>query len=439
MPETLAGSVLQTRLPNGLTVHLKEVHTAPLISHWVWYRVGSRNEQAGKTGLSHWVEHMQFKGTPLFPPSVLDKAISREGGNWNAFTYMDWTAYYETLPADKIDLGLRLESDRMLNSLFEPAEVESERTVILAEREGSENEPLFRLGEAVQAACFRVHPYRHEVVGAPNDLRTLTRADLYGHYRRHYHPANAVLSAAGDFEAEKMLARIEELYGDIPAGERAEPSVPAEPLPQAEQRLEVQGPGKTAFLQVAYPAPAASHADFFAFSVLDSLLTGPSSLNMFGGGGVSNKTSRLYRLLVEKERAVSITGGLQATIDPFIYDTIATIHPKSSADQILAAYDDEIRRLQDQPVPQAEIARAIKQARALFAYGSENITNQAFWLGYAEMFDHYDWFTGYLERLAQVSAEDVQRAAQRYLLPERRVVGVYLPTGEEAAAEEEGE
>jgi zinc protease len=432
-------STLQTRLANGLTVHLKEIHTAPLISHWIWYRVGSRDEIPGKTGVSHWVEHMQFKGTPSFPGSVLDRAISREGGSWNAFTYLDWTAYYETLPAEKIDLALRLEADRMTNGLFDPAEVESERTVILAEREGSENEPLFRLGEAVQTACFQSHPYRNEIIGSPADLRGLTRDDLYAHYRRNYLPGNAVLAVAGDFETQAMLERINELYGPIPAGEPPQRSLQPDPLPSSEQRLEVHGPGKTTYLQISYRAPAASEPDFFAFSVLDSLLTGPSSLNMFGGGGISNKTSRLYRLLVEGELAISAGGGLQATLDPFVYDTIVTVHPRSSSEAVLAAYDAEIRRLQETAVAESEVARAIKQARALFAYSSENITNQAFWLGYAEMFDHYDWFTGYLERLSQVSAADVQRAAQEYLRPERRVIGAYRPNGEEAPDEEEVE
>jgi zinc protease len=236
-----------------------------------------------------------------------------------------------------------------------------------------------------------------------------------------------------------MLARLEELYSPLSAGQPVERGLPAEIPLASEQRVEVNGPGKTTYLQVAYRAPAASHPDFFAFSVLDSLLTGPSSLNMFGGGGVSNKTSRLYRLLVEKELAVSISGGLQATIDPFLYDSVATVHPKSSPEKILAAYDDEIKRLQDGLVPAAEIARAIKQARALFAYGSENITNQAFWLGYAEMFDTYAWFTEYLDRLAQVTPQDVQRAAQVYLGCEKRVVGLYLPNGEEAPSEEDDE
>ncbi len=134
-------------LPNGLTILLKEIHTAPLISHWVWYRVGSRDEPTGKTGISHWVEHMQFKGTPLFPAGVPDKAIAREGGTWNAFTFLDWTTYYETLPAANIDLALRLEADRMVNSSFRPGRCGSRTDGDSSEREGNENEPLFRLGK----------------------------------------------------------------------------------------------------------------------------------------------------------------------------------------------------------------------------------------------------------------------------------------------------
>lgn len=426
-----------TQLPNGLTIHLKEIHTAPIISHWVWYRVGSRNETPGITGISHWVEHMMFKGTKMFPAGVLDKAISREGGYWNAFTYLDWTTYFETLPADKIDLALRLEANRMVETEFVPEEVDSERTVIISERQGHENEPLFRLGEAVQKAAFRSHPYHHEVIGEVEDLQKITRDDLYNHYRGHYNPSNAVVALAGDFDTQTMLKRLQELYGDMPAGSVPEYHPAPEPSQAAEQRLEVSGPGHTTFLQLAYRAPAAANPDFFAFSVLDSLLTGATGLNMFGGGGVSNKTSRLYRKLVEGELVVNVSGGLQATLDPFLYDITATIRPGRTPEEALSVIDAEIQRLQDGQVSAEEIARAIKQARALFAYGSENITNQAFWLGYAEMFDHYAWFEQYTERLAQVTAQDIQRAAQEYLVPSNRVAGAYLPTGEESGEEEE--
>ena len=283
----MATSILQARLENGLLIQLKEIHSAPIISHWVWYRVGSRDETRPRSGLSHWVEHMQFKGTPNYPAGVLDKAIPRDGGMWNAFTYLDWTTYFETMPANKIELALDLESDRMFHSLFDPQEVESERTVIISEREGSENEPLFRLSEAIQNASFDHHPYHTEVIGEKEDLLTITRDDLYRHYRTYYVPNNAVVALAGDFDAEQMLQRLQHVYAGLPACEP--PPHPARPEPPltTPRQVEVSGPGQTTYLQISYRAPAAADPDFFALSVLDSLLSGPTSLNMFGGGGIS--------------------------------------------------------------------------------------------------------------------------------------------------------
>ncbi len=422
----MKNSLTLKTLSNGLKVLLKEIHTAPIISSWLWYRVGSRDEVQGRTGISHWVEHMQFKGTPQFPANILDKSISREGGSWNAMTYLDWTAYYETMPADKIDLALRLESDRMVNSQFDEKEVASERTVIVSEREGHENDPLFTLGEAVQQTAFRVHPYHHEVIGDMADLHTMTRDDLYSHYRSFYIPNNAVMAVAGDFDTKTMLARIKELFEPIPAGCEPARLARQEPAQNGEVRLSVEGPGATSYVQVCYRFPAASHPDFFPLSVLDSLLAGPSNLNMFSGG-ISNKTSRLYRALVDKEFVVSIHGGAQATIDPFLYTFTMTIHPRRKPEQALAALDKEIQRVKDEKVSKEEIKRAMKQARAIFAYGSENITNQASWLGYAEMFADYSWFETYLEKLSTVTAKDIQRVANEYFKPQSRVVGTYIP------------
>lgn len=430
MPKTFT----KTKLPNGLTVLLKEIHTAPLVSLWVWYRVGSRDETPPRTGISHLVEHMQFKGTRKFPAHVLDKAVARDGGTRNAFTYLDWTTYFETMPADKIDLALRLEADRMVHSLFDKTEFASERTVVISEREGNENEPMFLLSEAVQQASFRVHSYHHEVIGDKADLRTLTRDDLYRHYRTYYVPNNAVIGVAGDFSTRAMLDRIKQLFGRIPKG----PTVPRlarpEPDQRGEVRVQVEGPGETTHLQVAYRSLAASHPDYFALSVLDSLLAGPSNLNVFGGGGISNKTSRLYRALVDKEFAVGLSGGSGLTIDPFLYYVSLTIHPKRKPEEALAALDREIQRVQDELVSKDEIRRAIKQARANFAYGTENITNQAFWLGYAEMFDSYNWFETFLEKMSKVTPKDVQRVARQYLRPQQRVVGTYIPTGDGSRA-----
>ncbi len=418
----------QYTLPNGLKVLLKEIHTAPLISHWLWVRAGSRDEGPGLSGVSHWVEHMQFKGTPQFPAGELDKTISRDGGFWNAMTYIDWTAYYETMPSEKIDLALRLEADRFINSQFDPKEVESERTVIMSERQGNENSPMFLLDEDVQQAAFDKHPYKHEVIGYMADLKTITRDDLFNHYKHFYVPSNAVLAIAGDFDTKRMLARVEELYAAVPSGPAPTRIAQDEPAPEEERRVVTQGPGETVFVKAAYRSLRATDPDFFALTVADSLLAGPSNLNLFSGG-ISNKTSRLYQRLVEKDLAVGVSGGLQATIDPYLYDITITVHPNSSAEAAVAALDDEIKRLQDTPPKIEELLRAVKQATALFAYGSESITNQAFWMGFAEVFDRYAWFENYLERLAAVTPADVQRAAQLYLRPERRVLGVYQPDG----------
>jgi len=419
--------IIRTQLGNGLKVLLKEIHTAPIISHWLWYRAGSRNEITGNTGVSHWVEHMQFKGTDLFPGRSMDREIARLGGTWNAFTYLDWTAYFETLPGDKIDLALRLEADRMVNSLFAAEEIEAERTVIISERQGNENEPMFLLSEQIQAAAFRIHAYHHEVIGDLVDLETMTRQDLIDYYRKFYIPNNAVLAIAGDFDVQSMLARVQELYGKISPGDLPAIQMRPEPTQRGERRVTVEGPGETVYVQVAYHVPAANHPDIYALMVLDSLLSGPSSLNMFGGG-ISNKTSRLYRAIVEKELAVGISGGMPATIDPYLYNFVAIVHPERTADDVIQALDEQIKLVQDIPPSSDEIARAIKQARALFAYGSESITNQAFWLGFSEMFATYDWFLGYLDHLARVTPEEVQRVARKYLRPHNRVLGVYLPT-----------
>jgi zinc protease len=420
----MENTITKVTLKNGMKVLLKEVHTSPIISSWLWYRVGSRDEVTGKTGVSHWTEHMQFKGTKKFPANILDKAISRDGGRWNAATSRDATHYYETMPADKIDLALQLEADRMANSLFDKKEVASERTVIISEREGHENEPLFRLTEAVQQTAFRVHPYHHEVIGDMADLHTITRDDLYDHYRRYYVPNNAVLSLAGDFQTKIILKRIKELFEPIPKGAIPPRLARPEPEQKGEVRISVEGPGETTFIQAAYRFPSATHPDYFPLQVFDSLLGGAS--------GLSSKTSRLYRALVDKKYAVEVSGWAEATIDPYLYRITMIKHPNRKPEASLAALDAEIRRLQDVLASKDEIKRAVKQARAVFVYGNENITSQAFWMGYVEMFSTYEWYTTYLDQLAKVAPQDIQRVAQKYFQPTSRVIGTYIPKGNEA-------
>jgi zinc protease len=332
------------------------------------------------------------------------------------------------MPADKIDLALEIEADRMVNSRYDPDEVESERTVIMSERQGRENRPGFWLMEAVHKAAFQIHSYNHTVIGDMVDLGTIQRDDLFQHYKSYYTPNNAVISIAGDFDRDTMLKRLESLYEGIPGGEEPARMIRPEPPQRGEHRLVVEGPGDTVLADVIYHAPPADHEDFFSLLILDSILSGPQGLNMFGGGGLSNKTSRLYTRMVEDEEvAVSVSGGLPATIDPYLYSLNMIIHPDASPETALSTMDEEIKRLQDSLPDKDELERAVRQTRALFAYGGESITNQSFWMGFSEMFASYEWVTGYLDNLEEVTPEDVQRVAQEYLLPKNRVVGIYQP------------
>ena len=418
--------LLKAVLPNGLTVILQENHNAPVATFWCWYRVGSRHERSGLTGISHWVEHMLFKGTPAFPGRSADQAVSREGGLWNGFTWLDFTTYFETLPIEKFDLALALESDRMANAPFKPREVASERTVIISEKQGGENNPTQLLGEEVQAVAFKVHGYGHETIGHLCDLQTMTRDDLYHHYRTHYTPRNAIAVAVCAFNAREALDKIHQAFGSIDPGPEIPKLTAVEPEQRGEKRVTVEGPGTTAYVELAYHGPAARDADFPAMVAMDAILAGASSLSMFGGG-TTNASSRLYKALVDTELAADVGGSLIPAVDPYLYGLHATVRASHAPDEVEAAFDEQITRIVDEPVRPEELAKALKQARALFAYGSESVTNQGYWYGWSEIFADYAWFESYLDRLAAVTIEDVQRVAQKYLQPSRRTVGYYLP------------
>lgn len=423
----MTNSVQKTILNNGLTVVLKEMHHAPVASFMVWYRVGSRNEKPGITGISHWVEHMMFKGTPTFPNGTLDSLVSREGGYWNAFTWVDFTAYYETMPTSKIDLAIQLEADRMANTVMTPEEVDSERTVIISERQMYENDPNFQLSEELTSVAFRVHPYHHEVIGDVADLTTMTRDDLYHHYQQHYVPNNAIIVAVGDFESDDMLRRIEAQFGSLPAGLPTNPITRQEPAQKGERRVVVQGPGDTAYLTVAYRAPAAADPDYLPLVLLNAAFAGGSSLGMFGGGG-SNKSSRLYKALVNTELAASAYGSLTPTSDPFLYTINAVVQAGRSLPEVEAALDAELTRLENTPITEQELAKALKRAKAEFILAGESITGQAQLLGMTEaVIGDYNWYETVLDRLNGITVDDIERVRQAYLRPSQRIVGWYEP------------
>ena len=424
----MGNGVRKATLDNGLLVVLKEMHHAPVVSFWLWYRVGSRNESPGITGISHWVEHMMFKGTPTFPQGEFDKVVAREGGVFNGMTWIDWTTYFETLPSDRFDLALRIESDRMVNSLFDAQELEKERTVVISEREGAENFPQWLLNEEVRAAAFRVHPYRHQVIGWKQDLQTMSRDDLWQYYRAYYAPNNAIAVAVGDFQSDALLARIGELFGDIPPGPELPTVRAVEPPQRGERRVIIEGEGKTAYLQMVFHAVPATHEDYFPLVVLDAVLGGAKPMS-FLGGGMTNRSSRLYKALVDTELAAEVGCSVEPTIDPFLFSFHATVRPERTLEEVEAALWAELERVAQEPISPEELTKAIKQARAQFAYSSESVSSQGFWLGFSEIVASTEWFYGYLDSLADVTIEDVQRVAKKYLAKSRRTVGWYVPQG----------
>ena len=420
------GSVHKTRLDNGLQILLKESHLAPVASFWIFYRVGSRNEMPGGTGASHWVEHMLFKGTDRYPQGSFDKAVARAGGAFNGMTWQDWTTYFETFPAERIELALDVESDRMANAIFDAEETESERSVIISEREGSENSYRWLLNTEMQAAAFQTHPYRHPVIGWKQDLLTMRREDLYEHYRTFYTPNNAVAVAVGDFDGAQMADRLDHFFGGLAGG----PTVPEmrlqEPEQRAERRIVLRGTDQTSNLGLAFHAPAAQHPDFFPLTVLDSILSGAKGMGLFGGGS-SNRSNRLYRALVDKELAVGVSSSYMPTIDPYLFGFSATLAQEVTHQELEDAIWAEIERMQEEPVTVEELDKAIKQTKAQFAYSSESVTNQAYWLGFSEMIADSDWFDGWLVNLEAVTAADIQRVAQTWFSHSKQTVGWYLP------------
>ncbi|MBI1929078.1 insulinase family protein, partial [Candidatus Poribacteria bacterium] len=406
--------IIEHELANGLKILTKEVHAAPVASVYIWYKVGSRNERSGMTGVSHWVEHMLFKGTPKFPKDELKRVIEGNGGRWNGFTSTDYTAYYEVLPADKIAVGLSLEADRMQNSVFEPHEVESERTVILSEREGAENSPQFVLWEDVQATAYKAHPYQWGVIGWASDLKAMTRDDLYNYYCQRYVPNNATLVIVGDFDTSNLMKQVEAHFGHLRRGESIGGPSTVEPKQRGERRVTVRKEGHIAYVAVAYHIPAAGHPDLYPLEVLGTIMS-------------SGKTSRLYRALVDKQLATS------ASFDPtFSKDAgLAWAFTEACADvdpgTLEQALLEQIEQVQNDLVTEAELEKAINKTEAHFIFSLDSVSNQAAQIGYYETVLSYKFLDTYLDQIRSVTRERMREVAQKYLTEDNRTVGHFRP------------
>src|SRR5438477_9726644 len=342
-------SMRETTLNNGLKVIVREEHTAPLASVWCWYKVGSKDERPGITGVSHWVEHMNFKGTTNIPRDQVKGIIEQFGGSWNGYTWIDQTTYLETATRDALDRMLFIESERMANCLYDPERCESERTVIISELQGGENDPDQLLDQEVTAAAFKAHPYRHPTIGWLSDVQTMTRDDLYGYYRRYYIPNNATLVIVGDVETEHALRLVERHFGGIAAGPEPGRLRTVEPSQIGERRVTLRREGTAAYFKAAYHAPAAADPIFVPALLLDAVLTGAKGVNLWSSFRVPppQRSARLYRALVERGLASAVAGSLMPTEQPFLYTISVTATngtPLDSAESVLLEELDRVRR-----------------------------------------------------------------------------------------------
>jgi zinc protease len=416
-------------LDNGLKILIQELHTAPLVSVWCWYRVGSGDELPGQTGVSHWVEHMNFKGTTNIPRDDMKGIVERFGGTWNGYTWIDQTTYLETAGKDALDTLLFIEAERMARGLYEPQECESERTVIISELQGGENDPDQLLDTEVTATAFRAHPYRHPTIGWIDDLRSMTRDDLFGHYRRHYVPQNATLVVAGDVDTDDVLRRAEAHFGGIAGGAPLAHGRPSEPQQIGERRVLLEREGSTAYLKFAWRAPAARDDDFFPMLVLDAALTGAKGMNIWSSfrGAPPQRRARLYTAIVEKGLASAVAGSLLPTREPFLYSLGFTANEGTALADLEDAATREIDRVRTDGITDDEVARAKRQLRARLVFETDSVTNVAHQIGYFETVAGPGYLDAVASRVAAVTPAQVAEAARRYLTRERRTVGWFRP------------
>jgi len=409
-------------LDNGLKVILRPIPETKALSTWVTYRIGSRNERPGMTGSTHWVEHMLFKGGGKLAKGEIDRLISRLGGKFNAFTDTDYTIYFETIPASAMDTALMVEAERMRNAAFDPKEVEAERTVVISEREGAENQPEFLVEEELWGLAFHVHPYHWTAIGYKQDLAALARDPLYEHYLRYYAPNNATLILVGGFDPAVAMQHIREAFG--PLRPEAPPQLMplVEPEQHGERRGELSRPGAADLLSVGWHIPPATHDDTPAILLLATILGGWRGFIPYAAGEWRPRSNRLYRALVETKLATDVGVRHEMKIDPSLLIANVTLAGGVSLDRVEEVLDREVAVLRKAPPSKVEMERAKAQVRAWSRYEQDGVTYQGMLLSVSEGLASWDFTDRLFVKVLKVRPEQVRDVARKYLIDEHRSV-----------------
>ncbi|MGH7878650.1 MAG: M16 family metallopeptidase [Candidatus Binataceae bacterium] len=417
-PAGVADAVKYEKLANGLQVIVLENHKAPVATLNVFYRVGSRNEVTGKTGISHMCEHLMFRGTKKYGPEEFSNIIQENGGDDNAFTTEDFTDYFEVINRDHLDVAIKLEADRMEN--FAPQGFDSEKSVVMEERRlRTEDNPEDALAEITQAAAFVEHPYHWPVIGWMHDIAGLTLQDALSYHAIYYSPQNAIVVAVGDFDGNQVMKQIAGAFGAIRNGPKPAPIDELEPPQDGERRVVVRHAANLPAFAAAWHAPNYQNArDAYALEIAGEIL----------GDG---KSSRLYKdLVMDKRMVVSSEVEYEMTsFDPNLIWVTAQMRPGVKSAAAIAELDRQVARMRDQPVSDEELQKAKNQEQAGFVFGQDSVFQQASELGLYQMLGSYKMVDQYLAQIDKVTAADVQRVAKQYLVDSNRTIGVLVPTG----------
>jgi len=435
VPGGHAAEVATQTLDNGMEVLVRPDHRAPAVTAMVWYRVGGIDESPGQTGISHVLEHMMFKGTEEVGPGEFAEIIARHGGDNNAFTGQDYTAYFEKLASDRLEVALRLEADRMVNLLLKQEQFAKETQVVKEERRlRVEDDPRSLAHETLRAVAFDAHSYGQPIIGWMEDLESIELADLEAWYDRYYSPRNARLVVAGDVEPERVFDLAEKHFGGLPPG--AEPAAvnpkPA-PAPRGSRTVDLEAQARVPYAAMGYRVPNLPAAD---------AEWEPYALRLLAGILDEGRSARLASRLV-RERGLAASAG--AYYDPEsrasgLFYLEGTPAPDKDLETLEQALLDQVDALREEPVDPEELARVKRQIAASEVFQRDSVFYQAMEIGKLETIGYgHEYRDTYLERIRAVTPEQIRKVAAKYLKPQRRTLVRLHPQSSSDAPQGAGE
>ncbi|MFP4498838.1 MAG: M16 family metallopeptidase [Vulcanimicrobiota bacterium] len=412
------------KLKNGMTILLQKIPESPVVSLAVIYRVGSRNERIGITGITHVLEHMLHKNTKKYPKGRMAAVLNRVGADFNAFTSNDVSGFYETLAPEYLELALHIEADRMKNAELTAEDLNMEKKIILAEAAAYESKPSYQLWKQVRASSFIHHPYMWPAQGYNEDIQNLTLNQVKWYYKTNYTPKNAVMAVVGNFNTAKTKTLIKKFFTDARNSPGYSNLEFVQAPPVAEKEVKIYEQGNLPLLHISYRSPSVKDDDLYAMAVIDSILTG-------------GKTARLNQALTKNGKCRNVNAWLDTNQDPGLYYLRFTLRPGVDYSEVEETVTAEIEKLKNEPISDEELNKAKTRLKAQFIKTRDSITNQAQHLAWYEAISSYKYLSDYPGRIDSVSADDIIKVANKCFTPHKRVTGKVFPRGTNIIEEKE--